>query len=364
MMNICEENKCTGCGACLNVCPKQCISMTYNSRLELVPQIGTDCVNCGLCKKKCPVNNSSENKNKSLKCYAAYSSSYRESSSSGGIASSLANAILTDGGVVCGCIFDGKVHHIVSSDKDTVYAMRGSKYVQSQTDRCYAEIKKIIATRKCLFIGTPCQVAAVKSIVGNSENIYCIDLICHGTPSPRYLQEVIESFGGCENISFRNNDNFTMTVDGKSSNISERYMMSFLNGLTFRESCYSCPFAEKDRVGDITLGDFWEIKNFKNKQSGVSLVLINSSKGEELLQMATDDIVFEERTFEEAYFGNPQLVHPSIPHKNRKKYIELLSDTKKFDTTVKQLLYKERLKNWLKKRELVKLILRLKNRGK
>lgn len=331
--------------------------MTYNCRLELVPKIGSDCINCGLCALVCPINEPSKYKNKSLSCYAAYSNGFRNSSSSGGIASSLACEMLARGGAVCGCVFDGRVHHVISTDMSTINAMRGSKYVQSQIDDCYIQIKQLVATKKCLFVGTPCQVAGVKSIVGQSPNLYCVDLICHGTPSPKYLEEVIDFAGGCTSISFRENNNFTLQTDGKISRVSERYMLSFLNGLTFRESCYFCPFAENDRVGDITIGDFWEIQNFKEKEKGVSLVLVNNSKGMEMVEMISKDIYYEERTFDEAYNGNPQLKRPSLPHKNRQKYLKRIARNGKFDHSVKPLLYKERTKNWLKDRKIVRLYL-------
>ena len=360
MKKICDDKKCTGCLACLNICPRNCITVGYNERKELVPKIGDNCINCQACVHICPSNNTI-GKYSSNECYAVYSKNNRKLSSSGGVATELALQIISSCGSVCGAILsDGVVKHIVTNDILKTDNMRGSKYVQSNIGNCYTEIKNLIkAGNKVLFIGTPCQVAGIKAVVGENDGLYCIDLICHGTPSPLYLEEIIKS--NCwytENISFRNKGDFVLSADGKASKISERYMLSFLSCLTFRESCYQCDYAQNQRVGDITLGDFWGIRNFPETEKGVSLVLINSEKGKKLFKTIEKKVFYEKRTLSEAYAGNAQLNHPSVPHRNRKKFIQNIRE-KSFDDSLKHLIIRERIKNWLKKRKFVQKLLKI-----
>lgn len=361
-MRICDDEKCTGCGACANVCPKSCITMDYNARLELAPVAGENCIECGKCQKVCPVSQEDQWKNTTQVCYAAYSHSRRATGSSGGIASALAGYFIQNADYVCGSIFDGDVHHVVTSDMDIANKMSGSKYVQSRTGSCYQEIDALCKTKKCLFVGTPCQVAAVRAVVKNTANLYCVDLICHGTPSPKYLAEVLQETKECKTLSFRNKGIFAVRVNGETSEKGERYILSFLNGMTFRESCYVCQYAQEKRTGDITLGDFWEIKKFAEHDKGVSCVLVNTPKGQEMLHWIEHDLYLEERNVEEAYFGNPQLQRPSAKHRNRDNFLKELRNTGSFDRAVKPNIKKERFKNWLKKFAVVQWLLALKNK--
>lgn len=141
-------------------------------------------------------------------------------------------------------------------------------------------------------------------------------------------------------------------------------MLSFLGGLTFRDSCYQCDYAQKQRVGNITLGDFWKIRNFPETEKGVSLVLINNEKGKKLFETIDKKIFYEKRTLSEAYAGNAQLNHPSTPHRNRKKFIQNIIDKKSFDNFLKYLIIRERIKNWLKKIKFVQKLLKLRGKRK
>ncbi len=358
-MEICKSTKCTGCMACYNACPVSAITMEYNELAELTPVVSNACVSCGKCQSVCPSNHPDAYKNQSIKCYAGFSEANRESSSSGGLASAISNFIINNGGVVCGCIFDGKVQHVVSSSPEIIEKMKGSKYVHSQMNDCYKVIKDTVKTKKCLFVGTPCQVAALKNFVGASENLFCIDIVCHGVPSPKYLDEVLNGFGKVDNISFRQNNRYVLSCDGKTNGQSLRYVISFLYGMSLRESCYSCAFAEKQRVGDITLGDFWGVKNFQNARRGVSLIIVNNQKGQELFDLVKDQLYFEERTLDEAYAGNLQLLKPSPMHKKRGKFNKLYIESGNFDLAVKKTLRKERFIEWLKRRKTTQWLLKL-----
>ena len=362
-MEICDEKKCTGCMACANICPQKCIDMKYNSEFELHPMIdNSKCIFCGKCKKICPVYNK-QHKKTTMSCYAGYSKTHRKNSASGGLASALSKYIINIDGVVCGCIFDGNAHHILTNEPTLISAMKGSKYVQSIVGDCYIQIKRIITEKKCLFIGTPCQVAALKSVVGETENLFCVDLICHGVPSPHFLNDILAQYDYIYSVAFRDKGIFSLKINNFENKMSERYMTAFLSGMSYRESCYMCSYAENKRVGDITLGDFWEIKGFRDTKYGVSCILINSEKGQELLNAIDDDVYLEERNVKEAYFGNPQLCHPTKKHRNRNKFLSVLKKTGSFDKAVKASMKKERFKSWLKKRNIVIILLKMKNRS-
>lgn len=187
MEEIISKSFCTGCGCCCNVCPKNAISMKIDNDGFRYPVIAKEkCVDCGLCKKKCPV--FSKTKAKEInECYAAYNKNDEVLmlSSSGGIFYLLALSILKENGIVIGAMFDNNklVHMIVDNKKDLVKLM-GSKYLQSNMDDIYKKVKIEVQSRKILFVGTPCQVAGLKSYVGeDNENLICVDLICHGVPS-------------------------------------------------------------------------------------------------------------------------------------------------------------------------------------
>lgn len=361
-MIICDANKCTGCMACVNICPKQCISMKYDLNFELHPAIGENCISCGKCVRVCPSNNPHDNhKHTTTACFAAYSKAQRDGTSSGGLATALSKHFVENDGFVCGAIFDGSVHHVLTNDTAVISAMRGSKYVQSVIGDCYTQIKKLISSRKCLFIGTPCQVAALKSVVGDSENLFCIDLICHGVPSPKFFNDILSKFEVVNSVSFRKKDNFSLIINGYQSAETERYMTAFLSEMNYRESCYQCQYAERMRVGDLTLGDFWEIRNYIGTEKGVSCVLVNTPKGEQMINAIKDDLCLETRNVSEAYAGNPQLNTPSVKHRNREKFLRILKE-KDFDVAVKSTMKKELIKNWLKKRYIVKCLIKLKSR--
>ena len=315
-MIICDNLKCTGCAACANICPKDCIIMGFNERFELVPKIDEqNCIKCGACQRICPTNNEIE-QHLPMQCYACYAPEERSTSSSGGIAAELAKKFVQEGGCVCGAVYEnGTVHHTIIDDEKDLPKLKGSKYVQSYINDCYKKIKEEVKSRKVLFVGTPCQVAAARKVVGDATNLFCVDLICHGCVSHNYLNETL--IGHNKNVTFRDQGEYVLKTDGVKARYSDEYMVAFLKGIAFRESCYSCVYANKTRIGDITLGDFWGIKNFPEEHKGVSAMLINTEKGKEMLELIKVVLYSEERMLEEAIDGNMQLIKPSIPHKKR-----------------------------------------------
>lgn len=334
-MQICEKQKCTGCFACVNQCPKQCISMQEDELGHIYPVIDEQlCVNCGLCKIVCPANEK-PNCTKPLKTFAAYSLDEDEhrKSSSGGIATAFSRKIIENGGVVYGASskFSDKIQHIRVENIEELELLQGSKYVHSYIDETYLQAKKDLQNgKKVLFIGTPCQIAGLKKFLKNdTENLITVDLICHGVPSQKLLNDCLGKYKS-ENtvISFRNPEGFLLEVKDIKENKSlyrkplckDFYYLGFMKCLYYRESCYGCDYAKAERCSDFTIGDFWGLnKNNSqlNHKDGVSVVLVNTAKGKDFWQSVKDDCYCEEHSFEEAYNGNSQLRKPSVAHKNR-----------------------------------------------
>ena len=295
---ICDHDLCCGCALCADVCPHGAIRITRDvhgfARPEIDPSL---CVGCGACRAKCPVN--CENESRAEKVYAAYAKDkeIRRKSSSGGIFRLLANKTLEDGGAVAAVGYDGKFHALykVTDRPEGLDEMMGSKYTEALSDGIYGKVKTLLSDgKKVLFVGTPCRVAALKSFVGDRENLLAVDFICHGVPSPVLLEKFLsENFGkDIERVSFRDKtrgwQEFSMRVDeaGKkpyiNSQYKDPYLRVFLCNTALRESCYDCRFKAEHYASDITLGDFWGISSCipsMNDDGGTSAVVIRSAKG-------------------------------------------------------------------------------------
>lgn len=342
-MKICKNNNCTACSACYNICPKKCIKMIENEEGILVPSIDeVKCINCNLCIKTCPENNIIDFYNP-LKVYAAWSldEKTRKNSSSGGIAYEIYKYVIENGGVAFGTKFNEKMElkHTMATTLEQVKEFCGSKYVQSYIGKCYLDVKKCLKlNKKVVFVGTPCQISGLKSFLKETDtkNLLMIDLVCHGVPPQKYLKQYIDYLHideKVDDISFRgrNNWNFTAYCENeivyKKHNKEDLYYRAFLEGLFYRENCYNCRYARKERVGDITLGDFWglgkKVKFHYPIEDGVSLILANTDKGQKIIKKLNKKIFMEERTIEEAVEGNAQLKQPSKKHKNTEKFKQI-----------------------------------------
>ena len=283
------------------------------------------CIHCNLCKSVCPV--IKENiSSKPLFTYGAYAKDekIRSTSSSGGIFSLLAKKIVDSGGICVGATTNGhNIEHIAIENVDGIEKLKRSKYAQSDIKDIYIKIKKFLEKgRKVLFTGTPCQVAGLKSFLHNNySNLICIDIVCHGVPSPliysNYLKS-LEKDNKCKitNINFRSKENgwssfdFVINSDSKtivSENVYENiYMKAFLQNLILRPSCYECSFKNFKSQSDITLGDFWGVEILHKEEKkfldnkGVSLVAINTKKGNDLFIEISNEIYFKKTNIEEA----------------------------------------------------------------
>ena len=354
MKEICPKDKCTGCAACFNACGKKAITMTEDSCGYVHPQIDNElCVDCGLCTKVCPVNTKITLRYP-LNCYAATVKSVEElaSCASGGMATELSRYVINNGGVVYGCT--GKdirnVHHIRVDCIEGLQFLKGSKYVQSFTGETYQAVKKDLQTEKLvLFIGTPCQVAGLQGFLRQKDypNLITTDFVCHGVPSQKMLNDNISLY--CkenEDISvwFRQKKRKSSKSDSpwfisygwfyQTNNMptpravkyyKDPYMFGFLAPLTFRNSCYTCRYANISRCSDFTLGDFWGLGSDAGFVSGkgVSEVLVNTEKASAIWKDILPSINYAKRDVVEAQMGNGQLQRPSRKHKNYEKFISL-----------------------------------------
>lgn len=300
-----NEKNCSGCGACVNVCPVDAIKMEPDKYGFGYPQVNmATCIECGKCTKTCP-KLGFENPNKSNpECYAAMANdAIRMESSSGGVFTVLAEWVLSRNGVVCGATMmeDYSVRHICVDSVADLTKLKKSKYVQSNIGYVYREVGKYLKEgRYVLFTGCPCQVAAVKKIFRNKdEKLFCVDILCHGVPSEKMWKDYLaENFNLAEvdKIEFRNKKNgwrcdqlYVKYTDGYETFIprpESAYVEGFLSNITLREGCGDCEFCDIRRTGDLSIGDFWGIGNYNptlNSRKGTSGILVNNSKGRELL---------------------------------------------------------------------------------
>lgn len=303
MIRIEDKVDCCGCEACVQVCPKKCISFEADGEGFYYPKVNAElCIGCNLCNKVCPIINTPPAGNGPIACYAAINpdDSVVANSSSGGVFNALARSVIAKQGVVFGARFnDGwTVEHSPAATIDQLLPLMGSKYVQSRINDCFAAIKKLLAAgTPVLFCGTSCQTAALHTFLGGKphENLLTVDLICHGVPSPGIWKRYIGKFRGVRNVSFRNKDagwhSFRFKVVGEEnySNVffHDPYMVSFQRNLSLRPSCYACRFKAGHAASDITLGDFWGIEGVMpeiDKDSGVSAVVINTPRGKALFE--------------------------------------------------------------------------------
>lgn len=346
--NNISQKQCTGCMACYNVCPKSAISMKSNAEGFWYPIINkVDCIDCGVCVSVCPELNCNKIKReKAYKAYACVSSddSILMNSSSGGLFADIANFVLNKNGIVYGAYNESiyKVVHAKVTDCASLKKVQGSKYVQSYIGYSYREIKKeLLEGRYVLFSGTPCQVAAIKSYLKHEyDNLLCIDLICHGVPSPRMYSEYIRSIEQRNNwtiseYKFRSkrrlgmNCDYSISYKNKSGRekieskswINSSFYYFFMKGEIYRPSCYNCKYATLERCSDLTIGDYWGMNKLKydiDYSKGISVGIVNTEKGERMINMISNKKC--ETTISDAVRYNESAVRPT-PYNPKREII-------------------------------------------
>lgn len=344
MKTVCETNKCAGCMACIDVCPKGAIEIkddlsVYNAVIK-----EDKCIACNSCHCICQSNHMAEIMTP-IKWHQgwAVNEDVRKRCSSGGYATAISEAFIDSGGAVCSCVFrGGEFVFEFAESKEEVKKFIGSKYVKSNPIGVYKETKdRLKKGQKILFIGLPCQVSAMKNFIGKKfdENLYTADLVCHGTPSPKLLEIFLKQYGyslsKLRDIQFRVKAKFMVRGDGRgiiTNGVSDKYSIAFLNSLIYTENCYSCPYARKERVSDITLGDSWGSElAVEEQKKGISLLLCQTEKGNQMLSMA--GIHLEVVDMDKAIASNHQLKHPSVMPDGRAQFFKEIT-RQKFNSLV------------------------------
>ena len=329
MKTVCELNMCNGCMACVEKCHRNAITIKddlkyYNALIDT-----KKCVDCGLCTKVCPRENDNDMSKPKWWYQGWADSEIREHASSGGAASAIIRAFIKNGGYVASCLFDsGKFVFEVTNEMAVARKFAGSKYVKSNPEKIYGKIQSLLkANQKVLFIGLPCQVAAVNQFIIDKTNLVTADLICHGTPSPYLLKKCLQEYGHDINtltdINFRIKSLYELNRDGKpiaAFHTMDNYLIAFLHSYDYTENCYSCKFATLDRVSDITLGDSWGTELSGEVKNGVSLILCQSEKGKELIESAGLNLL--DVDINNAISHNEQLNKPSKCSKSRDQFFE------------------------------------------
>ncbi|MBD5116143.1 MAG: 4Fe-4S binding protein [Ruminococcaceae bacterium] len=325
---------CTGCFACMNTCPIDAVKAESDSQGFLCPVIDkSKCVSCGKCAKVCPIlREKKETDFYEPKCYAAWSKdeNVRFQSTSGGVFTHLAEAVIEDGGTVVGARYKSNrlVEHALIRKKEEIEQLRQSKYVQSEIGLVFREIAKELKNGKpLLFAGTPCQCAGLKAFLEKDyENLFLCDFICRGVNSPlaysKYLEELEDRYGSkVKQVWFKNKtfgwSNFATKIvfeDGReyiANRETDPFMLGYIKTRTtlyMRESCYQCRFKGTSRPVDITLSDFWGAEKAMpniNIFNGVSAVMTHSKKGESLVECVDSVLYLNSCSLSDIIQGNP-----------------------------------------------------------
>lgn len=358
MININEKKDCCGCNACVQICPKHCITMFPDIEGFLYPQVDFDiCVGCGLCVEVCPVINQNESR-LPLAVYAAKNKNeeIRLKSSSGGIFTLLAEKIIKEKGVVFGARFDENwnVIHDYTETIEGLEWFRGSKYVQSVIGNNLKKAKQFLTEgRKVLFSGTPCQIAGLKKYLRKEyENLLAVEVVCHGVPSPKVWRDYIEykrakrgtgknSVSSSLNelpvvtgISFRDKSNgwkkygfkisyaaFKAAENTVSKSVisnseitpfnEDLFMKGFLKNLYLRPSCYHCAARQGKSGADISIADYWGVQSIHpelDDDKGTGLVLINTKHGVNYFNSIKDQIDSLISSYDKAIMQNPCII--------------------------------------------------------
>lgn len=365
MINFDFKKHCYGCELCKNICPKNAIEMQENDNGFLNPVINMKkCIHCGLCEKKClylnerTVDNKIDKNNESFAIQIKDKGNLKKSSS-GGFFYEIATNFIKNGGYVSGCVWDDNMlpKHIVSNQLEDIKKMQGSKYVQSDLSNVFKEIQKIIDKNQVMFVGTPCQVKAIKSFI-NNENLFTISLICEGVPSRKVWKKYKESLEKSQKselvkVNFRNKENcgwkmpdsvYIFENEKKIKNLSfnlDYYVSSFIEGLIMNERCYNCQFKGNSNPGDVIIGDFWKVPDYifgSKTKNGVSAIIIKTEKGKNLFKYL-QNVEIKKVDIELIIEGNPNLENSIKKPKERDMFFDNLD----------QIDINENFKNYNKK---------------
>jgi len=338
MIKLASKDCCTGCGACAYACPKQCICMKEDKLGIIYPVIDdTECIDCKCCQSVCPILKP-VTYNQPQKAFAAWSSEEEErrTSASGGVAAEVYKEALKQGYYIAGAVSndDFSVSFELSRDVALIAALKNSKYVFSSAYTLFSELKELLAkNEKVVIIGLPCHIAAIRKLFKDNSNLLLMDVVCHGTTPHSYLAQHIymlekESRQKAQCMSFRdpNTNTYTYTFTlyntkgerfySQRTKDGDTYQYGYHRMISYRENCYHCAFARKERISDVTLSDYKGIGklapcSFNNLK--VSSVLVNTEKGKRFIEnlIQNGSLIAEERPVMESILGDARLQSPN-----------------------------------------------------
>ncbi len=350
MIEIIDKGKCCGCHGCTNICPKSCISMEVDSEGFWYPKVDKNlCIDCHLCEKVCPILEVPQKKEVfTTLTYACKNKNdeVRVESSSGGVFSLLCKYVINREGVVFGASYDEyfNVRHTYVETLEECAQFRSSKYVQSKIGDTYKKVRTFLNQgRVVLFSGTPCQIEGLSGYLRKEyPNLIKVDIACHGVPSPKVYREYVtnlerEYHSKLTSLSFRNKDTgwntYSFKAEFENGKVHQEigydniYMKGFLSDIYLRPSCFECEFKKPRTTADITLGDYWGVKDIHpefSDEKGVSLIFVHSQKGKDIFDQVSVNLEVVESDFDYATKCNPSIIKHAPYQPKRQQFFELL----------------------------------------
>lgn len=376
MITIKDERQCCGCGACVDICPNHCIEMREGTLGHLFPRLNLSlCIDCKMCEKACPMLNV-PNKNQCVGAvYAAYNRSYeiRKKSSSGGLFYTIASFLMEKGYIVFGAAFDDNffLKTTYSSKKEELDRFCKSKYVQSSTIGVFRNISELLsAGKKVMYCGAPCQISALQLFLKKDyENLFLVDFFCHGVPSQQYFNQCKSLVERKRNILITGFEFRTKIKNGVTPHYFTRefikndrkrkeiriyynspYYAAFQSYINLRESCYKCTYSGEKRFSDLTIGDFHNIEKYDrsiDRFDGVSTLIVNSLRGDDLLQKLSNDLFLERMDLRQLIENGELFCGGTARPKKRDEFI----------SDYERLSFEELNKKWFSKKKYLLQIL-------
>lgn len=346
VIEIIDKEKCCGCSACVNICPKSCIQMIEDEEGFLYPVVEKNvCIRCGECERICPILHFEKKNEYEQRAFIIQNKNKQilKESTAGGAFTSIAKYVLEQGGVVFGVEMTDKYeirHSYVESIED-LQKYRNSKYVQSNIGFSYRITKEFLNKgRLVCFSGTPCQIEGLIHYLNKKyENLILVDVVCRAVPSPgvwkKYISSVVESNGEQKSVRFRDKtlgyQYSTMELIGKNGKInrggieSQQWLRMFFSGMIIRPSCTDCRFRLKDRRSDFTIWDCFTVHDIDPKfdeNCGTTRIIVQSEKGNAIFEKIKEEFIYQEISVDIAVENVKEMEESPIIHLKRKEFFE------------------------------------------